>query len=338
MANEKVSQMTPLSAAELALDDVFLITDTSQKQSKKISAQDVLTYFEATGSFNAFHATTADTASFMSGVNVTGIVNSASHANISDSSSFSTRAVLAVSASYAASASVVSVLSATTSSYSFTSDTSSLSNTASFISLAQSSSFLVSTPGVNNGTSSYSLNSLTTSTASFALSINTASYANRSGTSDLSNTASFVSPYNIMPAGTVITFAASTVPNGWLECNGSQISRSVYSALFTAISTTYGSGDGSTTFNLPDLRGYFIRGWDNGRGVDSGRTFGTQQADALKDHTHNLPGYLMVAGSDFSTGGNNDRGGSVTGNVTLPNGGKTETRPLNIAMMYLIKY
>ncbi|WP_346984382.1 phage tail protein [Chryseobacterium sp. POE27] len=79
------------------------------------------------------------------------------------------------------------------------------------------------------------------------------------------------------PAGTVSYTAASTVPAGYLECNGTAISRTTYATLFAAIGTTYGAGDGSTTFNLPDLRGEFVRGWDHGRGVDVSRSLGSSQ-------------------------------------------------------------
>lgn len=75
-------------------------------------------------------------------------------------------------------------------------------------------------------------------------------------------------------------------PTGWLKCNGAQISRTTYSALFAAIGTTYGSGNGSTTFHLPDFRGLFPRGFDDGRGYDSGRVFGSFQDSDNKSHNH----------------------------------------------------
>jgi phage-related tail fiber protein len=84
-----------------------------------------------------------------------------------------------------------------------------------------------------------------------------------------------------VPSGSVIWFAANTAPTGYLKANGAAVSRTTYAALFTAIGTTYGAGNGSTTFNLPDLRGEFIRGWDDGRGVDSGRAFGSAQANGI---------------------------------------------------------
>ncbi|MEX0934655.1 MAG: phage tail protein [Candidatus Saccharimonadales bacterium] len=89
-----------------------------------------------------------------------------------------------------------------------------------------------------------------------------------------------------VPAGAVQSFAMQTPPEGWLKCDGSAISRDNYAELFTAIGTLYGSGDGSTTFNLPDYRGEFLRGWDDGRGVDDSRSFGSSQGDLNKEHLH----------------------------------------------------
>ena len=71
------------------------------------------------------------------------------------------------------------------------------------------------------------------------------------------------------------------MPTGWLKCNGALLSRTTYAALFAVIGTTYGAGDGSTTFALPDLRGEFLRGLDDGRGVDGGRALGSAQRGSL---------------------------------------------------------
>lgn len=142
-----------------------------------------------------------------------------------------------------------------------------------------------------------------------------------------------------VPTGAVMPFGQGTVPAGWLECNGAAVSRTTYASLFAAIGTTYGTGDGSTTFNLPDLRGEFVRGWDNGRGVDSGRARGSSQSDEFKSHTHRLP---------TETGGTQDRVSMVwslnadEGISTDPNDvsgatGGAETRPRNVALMYCIK-
>ena len=89
-----------------------------------------------------------------------------------------------------------------------------------------------------------------------------------------------------VPVGSIFCRAFSVVPAGYLECNGAAVSRTTYSALFALIGEYYGAGNGSTTFNLPDLRGEFIRGFDNGRGVDSGRSLGTLQTADNNSHSH----------------------------------------------------
>ena len=103
----------------------------------------------------------------------------------------------------------------------------------------------------------------------------------------------------IVPSGTVLYFAGQTAPAGWLKANGAAVSRTAYAALFAAIGTTYGAGDFRNTFNLPDLRGEFIRGWDNGRGVDTPRPIGSAQAHALQSHQHGLAMAADGAGDDL---------------------------------------
>ena len=161
------------------------------------------------------------------------------------------------------------------------------------------------------------------------------------------------------PAGTIITFASSTAPTGYLKANGALLSRSTYAALFAAIGTTFGIGDGSTTFALPDLRGYFPRGWDDGRGIDASRVFGSNQDDAYLNHshtasetsagahTHNIavnnsglyPGYYASSNSNI-TPLTTSSAGAHTHTVTVATSttGTTETRPKNIALLYCIKY
>ncbi|WP_110954247.1 phage tail protein [Anaerosinus massiliensis] len=84
-----------------------------------------------------------------------------------------------------------------------------------------------------------------------------------------------------VPTGAVEYFARKIAPEGWLKADGSAVSRTVYANLFTAVGTIFGAGDGSTTFNLPDLRGEFVRGFDDGREVDTGRLFGSAQKGSL---------------------------------------------------------
>lgn len=107
----------------------------------------------------------------------------------------------------------------------------------------------------------------------------------------------------ILKVGVVLPWTTSTVPTGWLECNGQAVSRSTYAELYAAIGTSYGVGDGSTTFNVPDYRGEFLRGWDHGRAVDpdkatrtdrgdgtTGDNIGTKQGEAVKSHQHGVTG------------------------------------------------
>jgi microcystin-dependent protein len=91
-----------------------------------------------------------------------------------------------------------------------------------------------------------------------------------------------------VPSGSVFCMAVATVPSGYLECNGAAVSRTTYSVLFAVIGTAYGTGDGSNTFNLPDLRGEFIRGFDNGKGTDSGRSIASSQSAQNASHNHSI--------------------------------------------------
>lgn len=139
-----------------------------------------------------------------------------------------------------------------------------------------------------------------------------------------------------MPPGVVSMHAANTAPTGWLECDGAAVSRTTYAALFTAIGTTWGSGDGSTTFNVPDLRGEFVRGWDHGKGTDTGRAFASAQADEFKSHVHAQRG---AGPSGANTTAQYSTNLTATGDQltnTAATGG-TETRPRNIALMFIIK-
>jgi microcystin-dependent protein len=136
-----------------------------------------------------------------------------------------------------------------------------------------------------------------------------------------------------------MVFAMNSAPAGWLAANGSNVSRTLYAALFAAIGTTYGSGNGSTTFTLPDLRGYFVRGsGTNSDGAASGG-FGDKQADSFADHNHTINAGQQNSSSSgcgvdntFQKAGDYACGLGITGSS-----GGTETRPKNIAMLYCIK-
>jgi len=169
-----------------------------------------------------------------------------------------------------------------------------------------------------------------------------------------------------VPTGAVFCMAVASVPSGYLECNGAAVSRSTFAALFAVIGTQYGSGNGSSTFNLPDLRGEFIRGFDNGKGTDSGRSIASSQSDQNKQHNHPASSSVNDSGHVHATTFDNKKyfpgGGStsityggaggypadvftmssattgISVSTTTSNDGGGETRPRNIAMMYIIKF
>lgn len=161
-----------------------------------------------------------------------------------------------------------------------------------------------------------------------------------------------------VPSGAVMYFAMQAAPAGWLKADGSAVSRTQYPALFAAIGTTYGAGDGRSTFNLPDLRGEFIRGWDDGRGIDRGRALGSAQGDAIRNITgsidtgsHNgqqlfdeatATGALAISRKqwkkwtgDSGDGGNNPAAFDFDASRVVPTA--AENRPRNIALLACIK-
>jgi microcystin-dependent protein len=168
---------------------------------------------------------------------------------------------------------------------------------------------------------------------------------------------------SLIPSGAIMAFAMNGAPTGWLAANGTAVSRTTYSNLFSTIGTTYGAGDGSTTFNLPNLSGIFVRGSGSQtiEGVSYSRSFSTTQNDALQ----NITGRVATFANGASLGGNwhvepqNATGSfyttSSSGSMTTGGGGagagylhvdfdasrvaraSTETRPANIAFLYCIK-
>lgn len=170
---------------------------------------------------------------------------------------------------------------------------------------------------------------------------------------------------DVTGSGMVAAFARNTAPAGWLKANGAAVSRTTYAALFAAIGTTFGVGDGATTFNLPDLRGEFIRGWDDARGIDTGRVFGSSQKGSLLGYdaaaggtpdavtsmsalnsptlassqtamgvdAYNTADYAGTALGNANVSSNSALPGLAGGNV-----GSGVARPRNVAMLYCIKY
>jgi len=143
--------------------------------------------------------------------------------------------------------------------------------------------------------------------------------------------------------GDVKTRALGTVEAGWYECDGSLKNIATDAALYAAIGVTYG-GDGVTTFRVPDYRGEFQRGWDHGRGVDAGRALGSSQDDAMQGHVHPIANAPQI-GSGFGYSGSTGVSGAIISATGVPQGDgingtprtAPETRPRNIAVMYVIK-
>ena len=202
--------------------------------------------------------------------------------------------------------------------------------------------------------------------------------------------------FGSVPAGSVFCFAAQSPPTGYLECNGQVLARSgTYANLFAAIGTAFNTGgESSSQFRLPDLRGEFVRGYDHGRGVDSGRnvahnvqgaqfgqhnhSFSATASGSGTTSTKSLTGTAFQISETFSaapsptgvfskganqngqlTPGNPDTSGTGTlqidashnHTITISNinvsgntgnqggtGNSSETRPRNIALMYIIKF
>jgi microcystin-dependent protein len=163
------------------------------------------------------------------------------------------------------------------------------------------------------------------------------------------------SMWGLAPVGAVIAFAAVTAPSGWLTCDGSAVSRTTYANLYSIIGDAHGNGDGSSTFNLPDYRGRFLRGVDGSAnrdpdhtsrtamnsGGNTGNAVGTVQSDMYASHNHiERSQTLDGSGSQFVMASNNNQGvvaNNNTANSTAFSGGN-ETRPINAYVNYIIRY
>jgi hypothetical protein len=152
-----------------------------------------------------------------------------------------------------------------------------------------------------------------------------------------------------LPIGAVVPFAGSNLDNlqsGWLLCDGRPLATRDYPELSAALGLAFG-GDGDGDFNLPDLRGMFLRGVDGGSGVDPdaanrtaqgnnanvGDAVGSRQADQFAYHAHQLgPGIGFKDGGDYTVYDQSTGDGPWTGVM----GGSVETRPKNAYVYYLI--
>jgi microcystin-dependent protein len=168
-----------------------------------------------------------------------------------------------------------------------------------------------------------------------------------------------------LPAGTLVDYAGTVEPSGWLLCDGRAVSRTVYASLFSALGTAYGTGDGSTTFNIPDFRGRFARYMDNmgtAQGAasrDTGRVLGAAQTQATaKNGLTNSSssasvdtGAIRLVGASTATTFASGAAGAIEYspnqriNTNIISGtasaqtitGDTETRPINLSCNKLIK-
>lgn len=136
----------------------------------------------------------------------------------------------------------------------------------------------------------------------------------------------------------VVWHPVATPPDGYIKANGAALSRSAYAWLFSKIGTAFGAGDGATTFNIPDLRAEFLRGLDDGRGIDSGRVLGSAQSDLIKSHNHEIMtldwGSPVVVTRVTRSNGTADGAGFMY----TQNSGGAETRPRNVAGLFCIAY
>lgn len=161
--------------------------------------------------------------------------------------------------------------------------------------------------------------------------------------------------------GFIGTFAMEKVPSGWLLCDGKEYSRNAYASLFAVLGETWGKGDGRTTFNVPDLRGMFLRGLDSGKNIDKERCLGSRQEESFKAHTHegktnsagkhqhvfqgvksvivqrNLDEWKAYAYGEDSPNSLTKFAGEHEHQIFLEKTGGDETRPVNVAVVYAIK-
>lgn len=174
---------------------------------------------------------------------------------------------------------------------------------------------------------------------------------------------------SVHPSGAVVAYAGAVAPAGWLLCDGTTVSRATYSTLFANIGVAHGSGDGSTTFRLPDYRGRFLRGVDGSASLDpnkatrtamaaggnTGNNVGSVQGSATAApttsfttnttgaHTHTMMRSNSGGGGGVSIGDNSALGQSATSTSSAGDhshtitGGDAESRPKNAYVNYIIK-
>lgn len=152
------------------------------------------------------------------------------------------------------------------------------------------------------------------------------------------------------PVGSILAYGGTSAPSGWLLCNGAAVSRTTYATLFAVLGISHGQGNGTTTFNVPDYRGRFLRGVNSSTGVDpdaasrtamgtggnTGDNVGSIQADQYASHTHTAPFNGGATGTTVFAPATS-RGATAPGPTTDASGGN-ETRPKNAYVHFIIKY
>lgn len=149
------------------------------------------------------------------------------------------------------------------------------------------------------------------------------------------------------PVGSGLIWYTDTAPENYLACEGQHLSTTTYSALYAVIGTRYGSGSG--TFRLPDTRGMFLRGWSHASGADPdaasrtnrgdgtvGDNVGTKQSHQIASHAHTIS--IPRGGKADGGASDLDPGQSSIVNYNSSNYGGNETRPININILFCIKY
>jgi microcystin-dependent protein len=344
MADKKISQLTPITGASLVSDDEFVVVDTSADETKSITYSELSGLFatSAQGALADSAVQPNDSPTFGS-VTVTGTVDGRdiasdgtkldgieAGADVTDTANVTAAGALMDSEVV----NLAQVKAFDSSDYA-TAAQGALADSATqpgdLATVATSGSYndLSDKPTISAGYTDSDVDAhlnYSTATTGQVLSYSGSDY-------------DWVDFEGAVPTSTVIYVAQNTAPTGYLKANGAAISRTTYADLFAAIGTTFGSGDGSTTFNVPDLRGEFVRGWDDARGVDSGRSFGSAQSDQVGEHDHGfvdgrsyiVPRSVAASGRAFGTGAQDS--GVVFDALT-----GQETRPTNVALLACIKY
>lgn len=313
------------------LDPAQLIADLTQASIDAVAAADAAAISETNAAASAATASSAATSA-------TASASTASTAATSAASSASAASTSATSAASSASAASTSASGASTSATTASTAATNAGNSAT----------AAATSATNAGNSATAAAGSATSASGSATAAGTsATNAAASAASAAASAASVVG----VPVGATMYFPANVAPTGFVKKNGALLSRTTYAALYAyAVASgnmaandgawtngQFSPGDGSTTFRIPDGRGEFVRGWDDSRGIDSGRAIGSSQSSANLAHTH-----AQNYGSNFGTSGGSPIGasGSVAGASGYDTGssGGSEARPRNIAELACIKY